>query len=54
MKYRFMIEHRAEYPITLMCRVLRVARAGFYDYRVAQFDELTDGLRGGGDARFSW
>ncbi len=30
MKYRFMIEHRAEYPITLMCRVLRVARAGFY------------------------
>ncbi len=32
MKYRFMIEHRAEYPITLMCRVLRVARAGFYEW----------------------
>jgi len=31
-KYRFMIEHRAEYPITLMCRVLRVARAGFYEW----------------------
>ena len=30
------------------------ARAGFDEYRVAQFDELTDGLRGGGDARFSW
>lgn len=30
MKYRFMIEHRHEYAITLMCRVLRVARAGFY------------------------
>lgn len=25
-----MIEHRHEYAITLMCRVLRVARAGFY------------------------
>ena len=25
-----MIEHRRDYAITLMCRVLRVARAGFY------------------------
>ena len=30
MKYRFMIEHRHDYAITLMCRVLRVSRAGFY------------------------
>lgn len=30
MKYRFMNEHRHTYAITLMCRVLRVARAGFY------------------------
>lgn len=30
MKYRFMNEHRRDYAITLMCRVLRVARAGFY------------------------
>lgn len=30
MKYRFMIEHRRDYAITLMCRVLRVSRAGFY------------------------
>ena len=30
MKYRFMNEHRHEYAVTLMCRVLRVARAGFY------------------------
>lgn len=29
-KYRFMNEHRRDYAITLMCRVLRVARAGFY------------------------
>ena len=27
-----MIEHRHDYPITLMCRVLRVARAGFYEW----------------------
>jgi hypothetical protein len=27
-KYRFMNEHRRDYSITLMCRVLRVARAG--------------------------
>lgn len=30
MKYRFMNEHRHEFAITLMCRVLKVARAGFY------------------------
>lgn len=30
MKYRFMNEHRRDHAITLMCRVLRVARAGFY------------------------
>ena len=30
MKYRFMNEHRHEYPLALMCRVLQVARAGFY------------------------
>jgi putative transposase len=29
-KYRFMNEHRHDYSVTLMCRVLRVARAGFY------------------------
>lgn len=30
MKYRFINEHRHAYAITLICRVLRVARAGFY------------------------
>lgn len=30
MKYRFVNEHRHDYAVTLMCRVLRVARAGFY------------------------
>lgn len=27
-----MIEHRGEFAITLMCRVLRIARAGFYEW----------------------
>jgi putative transposase len=31
-KYRFLIEHRHEHTIALMCRVLRVARAGFYEW----------------------
>jgi putative transposase len=29
MKYRFMNEHRDQYSLVLMCRVLKVARAGF-------------------------
>lgn len=32
MKYRFMNEHRHEFSISLMCRVLEVARAGFYQW----------------------
>lgn len=30
MKYCLMNEHRQEFAITLMCRVLKVNRAGFY------------------------
>ena len=32
MKYRFMNEHRHQYSLVLMCRVLQVARAGFYQW----------------------
>ena len=32
MKYRFMNEHRHQYSLVLMCRVLQVARAGFYEW----------------------
>lgn len=32
MKYRFMNEHRDQYSLVLMCRVLKVARAGFYQW----------------------
>ncbi|WP_232512090.1 IS3 family transposase [Pseudomonas protegens] len=31
-KYRFMNEHRHQYAITTLCRVLQVARAGFYQW----------------------
>ncbi|WP_207907341.1 IS3 family transposase [Paucimonas lemoignei] len=31
-KYRFMNEHRHQYSIVLMCRVLKVTRAGFYQW----------------------
>jgi putative transposase len=30
MKYQFIVEHRQEYPITLMCRVLSVSVSGYY------------------------
>ena len=30
MKHRFINEHRHEYKVATMCRVLKVARAGFY------------------------
>jgi putative transposase len=30
MRYAFIKDHRAEYRVTLMCRVLRVHRSGFY------------------------
>ena len=32
MKYRFIDEHRNEYRVATMCRVLKVARAGFYEW----------------------
>lgn len=33
MRYRFVEAEKAEYPISLMCRVLKVSRAGFYAWR---------------------
>jgi len=30
MKYQFIEDHRDQYPITLMCRILEVARSGYY------------------------
>lgn len=32
MKYRFMNEHRHQHAVATMCRVLRIARAGFYQW----------------------
>ena len=33
MKYRFIEDHRDQYPVTLMCRILEVARSGYYQWR---------------------
>lgn len=33
MKYKFIETHRVQYPISLMCRVLNVARSGYYEWR---------------------
>jgi putative transposase len=32
-KYRFIDEHRSQWPVRLMCRVLRVSPGGFYTWR---------------------
>jgi transposase InsO family protein len=33
-KYQFVAAHASEYPITLLCRVLGLARSGYYAWRV--------------------
>ena len=33
MKYQFIADHNQVYPVTLMCRVLRVVRSGYYRWR---------------------
>ena len=33
MKYQFIEDHRDQYPITLMCQILAVARSGYYEWR---------------------
>src|SRR4051812_4663628 len=33
MRYAFIAEHRASWPIALQCRVLDVARSGFYTWQ---------------------
>ena len=33
MKYQFIEEHRDQYPVTLMCRILEVVRSGYYKWR---------------------
>jgi putative transposase len=32
-KYQFIEDHREQYPITMMCRVLDIARSGYYAWR---------------------
>ena len=33
MKFAFIADRRACYPVTLMCQVMKVSRSGFYDYQ---------------------
>ena len=33
MKYRFILKHKSEYSISLMCRVLQVSRSGYNAWR---------------------
>ncbi|MEN8173535.1 MAG: IS3 family transposase, partial [Chloroflexota bacterium] len=35
MKYQFIEDHRGEYPVSLMCQVLRVSRSAYYAWRQA-------------------
>jgi len=32
-KYQFIEDHRDQYPVTLMCQVLEIARSGYYAWR---------------------
>ena len=32
-KYQFVTAHASEYPVTLLCRVLGLARSGYYAWR---------------------
>jgi putative transposase len=32
MRYRFVSEHRKQFPIAVMCRVMQVAASGYYDW----------------------
>lgn len=33
MRYAFIVEHRQEFPVGLMCRVLSVSKSGFYSWQ---------------------
>lgn len=53
MKYAFILDHRDEFEIALMCEVLGASRSGFYDWQArdpntkrAKLDQLKEIMRG--------
>jgi hypothetical protein len=38
MRFRFIEDHRSQYPVTIMCRVLDVSPAGYYGWRKGLLD----------------
>ena len=38
MRYRFIEAERANYPVRVLCRVLKVQRSGFYDWLKREID----------------
>jgi hypothetical protein len=35
-RYGFIAEHRAQWPVRVMCRVLQVSASGFYEWEGAR------------------
>ena len=45
MRYRFIQEHRAAFPVTTLCRVLSVSTSGYYSWAAAQERARPEGDR---------
>lgn len=44
--YRFIDVEKAHYPVAMMCRVLRVSRSGYYDWRLRRAAAAVDPMGG--------
>ena len=45
MRYRFIEVEKAMYPVTMLCRVLRVSRSGFYAWQQRPISRRTEETR---------
>ena len=46
MRFRFIEDRRADYPVTIMCDVLDVSPAGYYAWRTRQESRRSAGSHG--------